>query len=39
MSECNNCKGKGWYMGDLNPNISNDYGQIECEDCQGSGKQ
>ena len=36
--KCKNCQGKGWYLGDLNPNVSNDYGEIECEYCNGTGK-
>lgn len=35
--KCLNCNGKGTYMGDVNPEISNDYDEIECEECHGTG--
>lgn len=36
LENCPNCKGKGWYLGDINPDI-NEYGEIECEECNGIG--
>jgi len=37
LENCSNCAGKGWYLGDTNPEIDNDYGEIECEKCKGTG--
>jgi len=37
LENCSNCQGKGWYLGDTNPEIDNDYGEIDCEKCNGTG--
>ena len=34
---CKQCDGKGWYLGDLNSDISNDYGEMDCKQCGGTG--
>jgi DnaJ-class molecular chaperone len=35
--KCKECNGRGWYLADLNPDISNEYGEIECPICNGKG--
>jgi len=34
---CKNCQGRGWYLGDINPEISHEYGKIDCEECKDTG--
>lgn len=38
--KCSNCNGRGWYVGDgyMAKYGIKDYGEHECEDCNGTGE-